>query len=137
MPFYDFTLPVPAGTPETAPAAAEARLSKGHVTGVEVLFPDGCAGLVATACYREAAQVWPSNPDGAFSSNGETLRWDEDYPLDDEPLLFVLRAWAPESRFPHTVTWRFELLPLDRAQERVSVPGLLGRIAEFIGVGQA
>lgn len=126
MPFYEYDLSVAAGTTKAAPAELTAALTKGVVTSVEVVFPPGCAGLVFAVLDRGDVQLWPSNRDGEFKGDGDRIRWVEDYELDDEPLGFNLRAWAPNARFRHTVTFRLEVGGGGR--------NVLGRIADaFFG----
>ena len=130
--FYEFDLTVPAATAKTSPATADALLDKGHVTGVAVVFPPGCAGLVSVVVDRGASQVWPSNPDGAHKGDAVTIAWAEDFPLADHPLILTLRGWSPDARFAHTVTFRFELLALAQAEAAHAAPGILRRLGEAI-----
>lgn len=133
--FYEFDVTSPAGTATAVPVTVIARLNKGLVTRVAVHFPPGSAGRVLTACDRYDSQVWPSNPDGFFKGDDDIVAWQESYPLYDEPLFFELRGWSPNARFSHTVTWRFEVLPLDQAEAALGQRGLLGKIADFLGIG--
>lgn len=133
--FYEYDVTSPAGTTSVAPSEVTARLNKGVITRVAVHFPPGCAGRVRTAADRFEGQVWPSNPDVGFKGDDDIIAWQESYRLDDEPLFFTLRAWSPDARFSHTVTWRFELLPLEEAEAALGQRGLLGKIADFLGIG--
>ncbi len=135
MPFYEFDLTVPNRTPAASPATSAVRLNKGVITGVEVAFPPGCAGLVSFDIWRADFQLWPTNPDSAFKGDGIRITWDEDYVLEDEPATLILRGWAPSARFDHTVTCRIELVSLASAAALRSAPGLLQRIAKFLGAG--
>jgi hypothetical protein len=134
VPFYDYEITIPAGTPATAPVRALARLTRGVITRVEILFPAGCAGPVSSYAEREGAQVWPSNPDGRFRADDETVDFVEEYVLRDEPTTVTLFGYAPNARFPHIVTWRFEVLPLARWEARQAAEGLIPRLARFLGV---
>lgn len=127
--FHEFDLLVPAFTAKASSAVETAALTKGHVTAVEIMFPRGCAGQVFVVVERGESQLWPSNPDGAHKGDGVVLRWDEDYPLPDEPLTLTLRGWAPAARFDHTITFRFEMVPLDQAEAARALPGLVRRMA--------
>lgn len=127
--FYEFDLVVPAGTTAGAPAQERAQLNKGHITAVDVMFPSGCAGLVSVVIERGESQVWPTNPDAFFKGDGVVVRWDDDYPLTDHPLELLLKGWGPNARFPHTVTVRFELVPLDEAEAARELPDLVRRMA--------
>jgi hypothetical protein len=129
VPFYSFDLAVPAATTAASPAVLNARLNKGHITRVQVLFPPGPAGLVSTYCKRADVQIYPTNPAGVFAGDDAIVEWRDDYPLADEPLVLRLFAYSPNARFAHTVTWRFELLPLDQAEAAAEAPTLVRRIA--------
>lgn len=107
--FLSFDLAVPANTPASSPLEVEALVPPGIVQQVDVQFPSGCVGLVHTLCRRENHQVWPTNPDSNFHSNGQTLTWQDDYELDDAPFLFRLVAWNLDDTFAHTISWRFAL----------------------------
>lgn len=127
--FYEFDLTVPAGTSRASAVTTRARLNKGHITAVEIMFPTGCAGLVSVVVERGENQVWPTNPDGVLKGDGVVVRWDDDYPIADEPTTLILRGWSPSSRFPHTITFRFELVALAEAEAARELPGLVRRMA--------
>lgn len=111
MPFYDIPVAVPASTLESAPVVVEAEFPPGLIQQVDVQFPTGCVGLVHTFARRGAHQVWPSNPEGNFATNGQTITWQERYELDRAPFVLRLFAWSDDDTYPHTVTWRIALNP--------------------------
>jgi len=132
--FYECPITVPAGATAVDPVRVTARLNKGVVTGVSLWFPPGQAGRAFVAIDRLDVQIWPSNPDVGFAGDGVTIPWDDYYQLTDEPLSFVLRGWAPDARFSHTVTVRFELMSLALAGDGGGPFGLLRGIADFLGL---
>ena len=110
--FYEFTVAVPANTAKTAPAELQVALSPGRLVAVSVQFPRGCFGLVHTCALRSAHQLYPSNIDGDISAEDATIPWADDLVLEDDPYVLTLQAWSAGSFFAHTVTWRFNVLPL-------------------------
>lgn len=121
---YNFTLTIPANTPASSPAKRVARLTKGLVVEVRIGFPDGCADLVHVAIRRGLYQVWPTNPEGNYAWNNYTYVIQESYALEDEPLEFLLVGWNDDTRYEHTVTFGFNLLPLE--------PTILGRFVQAV-----
>jgi hypothetical protein len=134
VPFYEFDVVSPANTLRTAPTQLLARLTKGVVTRVAVQIPLGVKALTGAEIWRGDHKVWPQNPDGFFKGDDVIIEWDEDYLLEDEPLQLRLRVWNDDDSFQHTITFRFGVLPLAAAEERRAGPGLLRRVAEFLGV---
>ena len=112
--YYSFDLTVPASTAETAPLVDEVELVPGTVTRVELQFPRGCVGLVHVTINRELHQLWPSNPDGNIAGNDARISWSEDHPFTEVPYTLQLWGWNTDDTFPHTITFRFNLLPISR-----------------------
>jgi len=129
---FEYALTIPANTPATAPAERDAPLAPGTVARVDVQFPRGCVGLVHVSVWREEHQVWPVNLDGDMSGEGLVVSWPEDYDLDDDPLAFTLRGWNEDDSYPHTITFRFALLPLGAKQEARESVGLLRRVGQAL-----
>ena len=130
--FFEYDLTIPANTAASAPAESDVPLSPGTVARVDIQFPRGCVGLVHVQVWRAEHQVWPVNVDGDISSEGQTVSWPEDYDLDDDPLGFTLRGWNLDDSFPHTITFRFALLPLETGRAARGQGGLLQRLARAV-----
>ncbi|KKL52780.1 hypothetical protein LCGC14_2282060 [marine sediment metagenome] len=133
--FHEYALTIPANTAESAPATMDAPLAPGTVVRVEIQFPRGCVGLVHVQIWRSEHQVWPVNVEGDISGEGVPVAWPEDYDLDDEPYTVTLRGWNDDDTYPHTITFRFALLPLSAKEEGRAPAGMLRRIADFLGMG--
>ena len=129
---YEYPLTIAANTAEAAAVTMDAPLAPGTVARVDVQFPRGCVGLVHVQIWRSEHQVWPGNVDGNISAEGLVVSWPEDYDLEDEPLTLSLRGWNNDDTYPHTITFRFSVLPLDAKQEARESAGLLRRIGEAI-----
>ena len=110
--FFEVQLTIPANTPKAAPAELDVALSAGQLVAASVQFPRGCVGLAHTVALRSTHQLWPTNPDGSISGEGAIIPWAEDLVLEDDPYTLTLRGWNLDDSFPHTVTWRFNVLPL-------------------------
>lgn len=107
--FFSFDVTIPANTAAALPQIDQVLLPPGVIQQVDVQFPSGCVGLVHTLCRRGNTQVWPSNPDGDFHSNGMTITWQDEYELDDAPFVLRLVSWNLDDTYAHTITWRFSL----------------------------
>jgi hypothetical protein len=114
--FYEFDFTIPANTPATSPHEEEVELEHGRIVGVEVQFPRGCVGLVHVWVRRELHQLWPTNPDGTIKAEEARISWQEDHPFTEEPYTLTLCGWNVDDSFPHTPTFRFNLLPLSRPE---------------------
>ena len=132
---YTYDVTIPAGTTKADPVVVEAPLASGIITQVQLVIPDGVAGLAFTRARRSEHQLWPTNPDGALTGDGDLLLWDEDYELDDPPLFLYLTGWAPNARFPHTLTWRFGITSRELLLARDEDRGVLRRIWSVLGGG--
>lgn len=110
--FFEYDLTIPANTAATAPTELLVPLSAGRLAAVAVQFPRGCVGLVYTVAHRSEHQLWPTNPDGSIRGEGATISWAEDLVLEDDPYILRLRGWNLDDSYAHTLTWRFNVLPL-------------------------
>ena len=102
--FYSFALVIPANTPQSSPASLSCKLTAGTIERVDIQFPAGCAGLVHVSINHLLHQLAPNNPDGTFSSDGQTISFGEDYPLKAAPYAVTFKGWNDDDTFPHTIT---------------------------------
>jgi hypothetical protein len=107
--FFSFDLTVAANTLAGAPVKLTAQLPPGTIHRVEVQFPTGCVGLVHTAAFRGAHQVWPTNDSFDLASDGWLVAWDDEYDLDAAPFSLELRARSDDDTYTHVVTWRLAM----------------------------
>ena len=110
--FFEYALTIPANTAAASPTESLVALSAGRLVAVAVQFPRGCVGLVHTVAHRSEHQLWPTNPDGSIVGEGAMISWAEDLVLEDDPYTLRLRGWNLDDSYQHTVTWRFNVLPL-------------------------
>lgn len=129
--FYVFPITIPANTPETAKLKTILALTAGKITRVHIEFPAGHCGLTHLRLNRGLNQVWPTNPEAAFSSSNETIPWAESYLLDQPPLQFEAYTWNEDDTYDHTITVRIELEALPVTKSLVEeVKALFGLKAE-------
>lgn len=110
--FYEFRLTIPANTSRAEPAEDVVEVSPGRVVAVEIQFPPGCAALAHVAVLQELHQLWPTNPDGDIAADGASISFQEDHLLDQPPFQLTLRGWNEDDTYPHTITFRFNVLPV-------------------------
>lgn len=130
--FFEYSLTVPAGRAEAEPVEAEMALAPGIVNQVAVQFLSGCVGEVHVSIWRGEHQVWPVNLDGDIAGENNVVAWVEAYPLDDEPFEMIVKGWAPNTSYDHTVTVRFAVLPVSLLEAAEESRSLLQRIAKAL-----
>jgi len=108
--FYSFELELPADTSEDAPVELKANLTWGVITHVEIEFPPGCAGLAKVAILHRRRQVWPTNIDEWFYSDGRIISWEEYFELLEAPFELTILGYNDDDTFQHTPIVRFEIL---------------------------
>lgn len=101
-----FAVTLPAGTAQAAPATTALTMPPRTVESVELVIPDGCAGLVGFRLTMAGTPVIPTNLGAWLVSNGEVIRW----PLEGYP---DSGAWQLQGYntdlFDHTIYARFLL----------------------------
>jgi hypothetical protein len=132
MPFYEFDVTSPANTAQASPTQVLAVLTPGVVTQVAIQIPLGVKALTGAQVWRGDHQVWPANPEGFFKGDDTIIAWDDTYDLEDEPLTLRLRVWNNDDSYPHTITFRFAVLPLALKEAAGRSRGLLERIAKTL-----
>lgn len=123
--FYEFALTIPASTLVTAPLEDTVEISTGRIVGVEIQFPRGCVTLVHVRVRRESHPLWPSNTDGDIAGEGANIRFIDDYALDQPPFHLTLVGWNDDDTFPHTIRFRFNVLPLTAPPAALAPPSPL------------
>jgi len=131
---FTHTLTVPANTPEAAPYEEAVKMTHGVITMVEVEFPPGCAGLVRAFVRRSLHQVWPTNPEGVFRTDGRAIRWADYYEILDEPLELTVGGWSEDDFYPHDVIFYFELTPKDIAERGKVAAGAMNKIRQLLNM---
>jgi len=109
--FYEFPLTVAVGKTRADPALQVIKLTQGLIHRLEVEFPDGCCGLIHVRVLWLDHQVWPTNPNEWFTSDGHVIIVDDYFELYGAPYLLKIEGWSEALSYPHTVTVRIGVLP--------------------------
>ena len=88
------SLAIPPKTVEGKAVAVETFSTLPYLAQVEILFPQGCAGLVKARVKDRGAQVAPLNCDKY---------------LEGSPYLLVFEGYNEDDLYQHTVTVRYTL----------------------------
>lgn len=128
--FYSYELAIPPNTLEGLPTELECNIAPGIVTRVIITFPTGCAKLAHVKIMRSYHQVWPSNPDGDFTADGEVLDFAEQYDVTDQPLTFKLVGWNDDDTYEHTIGVRL----LIEANPEPAQPSMTSVIRNAFGI---
>jgi len=123
--FYEFELTVPANTAQNAPAELECLLTVGIISKVGVYMLVGTHWLCHAVITEGGYQVYPSNPDGDFASNGEPIEFEEHYTVKKGHTLFKLKGWNEDDTNEHKVRVRIsvqneEEMPPNKALNTIS-----------------
>lgn len=81
-------------------------VAKGLVYRVEIEFPPGCSGLLSVKIFDGGYQVWPSNLDGVFRSDGYTIAFDDSYLKTAAPFEFRIETVNVDDTWEHTINVR-------------------------------
>jgi len=108
---YVFDITTPANTLSSTPKKTVMKLAKGTTYKVEFLFPPGPVGLLHVQVFDALHQVWPSNPGADFSSDSETISFDDQYELDEPPYELQVLTWNEDDTYEHRATIRIGLNP--------------------------
>jgi len=104
---YQRTLTVPANTPTDAPKETTIVIEHPYLWKIGVHFPGGCAGMVETAVFYGALQVWPSRQGEWASGDGITI-WDEVHlEMPEDKTKLILKGCSPNTSYDHNVKFYF------------------------------
>lgn len=104
--YYDVSFTIPANTAELSPSLKYVKLCYGVIHRVEAGFPRGCAGLAHLQIKRASHQLWPTNPEGSFNTDGYTISFNEDQDFFIEPYILTLVGWNLDDTYDHTLEVR-------------------------------
>lgn len=83
---------------------------------MSVQFPPGVNALAHCKILWGLYQIFPSNEQGDFATGGETITWDEDIDITDEPLQLSMITWNEDTEYDHTITARIVMQPATATQ---------------------
>ena len=105
---YDISLP--KNTLPTVPFIMRATITVQRLVRVEVMFPDGCVGIVGCAIQEREVPIIPLNG-GWVRGNNETVAFVVDHRFSGPPWQFSLKAYNLDDTNTHTLQIRFTIIP--------------------------
>ena len=106
----------PKNTAKTSPLITTIQIVRGTIKLVSVQFPPGCNALAHCKILWGLYQIFPSNEQGDFATGGETVTWDENLEILDEPLQLTMVTWNEDTTYDHTITLRVVMEPSQQQQ---------------------
>ncbi len=101
---FAWELPVLTTNTVTNPASVELKLPCGILRKVEIYFDYGCDRLVRCTLFDGALQILPTNLDGYYALDGDTVRADIYHDLAEEDNRLIVYAWNVGTKYSHTLS---------------------------------
>lgn len=108
---YTYSATIPKNTLVTAKHRTDLPLCRGIIHKIEVQFPVGCSGVLRAHINDALNQVWPTNGNSYFASDGHVISFDESYEMLIKPYLLTLWSWNISTEFSHEITVNIGILP--------------------------
>ena len=110
---FDYNFTIPAHTEQAFPFVGIARLTRGRLTQINVMFPPGPATLVHVAVRHALHQLLPANYDGDVNFDDMVVSSLLHYDLIDSPYELYIYGWSPDAVYQHDITFQFNVEPLE------------------------
>lgn len=107
---YKKSITTPANTAENAPIRTVLKMGNGVIHKMDIVFPPGCQQLVHVQIKRAVHQLFPTNAEESFNSDGETISFRTHHPLRAEPYQVEIITWNNDDTHNHTILVRLGLL---------------------------
>lgn len=108
---YNYSLTIPVSTSISDPLEQSITLVPGIIRKLDIEFPAGCQGRVGVQIWRSIHQLWPTNDQAWFVSDDYTISFPEEYELEEIPWELTLKGYNTSTSQPHTIKFRFGVLP--------------------------
>lgn len=132
--FYDFAITIKAKTTEAEPKEQILQLAYGIIHRVEVEFYPGPRRYAWVKIFRHEHQIWPTNLDGSFRTDGYTIAFDEYEELKVKPYELLVRGYSPDANYDHVVTIRIGILESKTAILLLTALKGLMKLLKMMGV---
>lgn len=111
---YEKRLTIPKNTLASAQVSTTFPIHPGVIHQVSVFFPPGTAALAHLTIWLWQRQLWPANPDGDFTGDGELLTFPENLEIVDPPFELTLQGYNLDDTYPHTPIVRVQIDPFEK-----------------------
>jgi len=86
------------------------KVTKGLVYKVEIAFPPGCANLLKVRIFDGGHQMWPSNNDESFHTDGFVISFDDTLLKLAAPFQYNIHTVNEDTVYDHSVTIRIGMV---------------------------
>ena len=129
---FSYDLTVPAATPEVTPAQRAVQLVPGKITRIIASFRRGPHNLVFVRVRQGLYHVFPVADSDAVFGDGIDHNVPMDLELSGPGPELTLEGWAPDTRYPHTITFFFDVSPAGGDERQTILDLLLGPATESV-----
>jgi hypothetical protein len=109
MAIYSAQLTIPPRTPESSPAYVLITPLNGLLQYMEIIFPNGPAGVVGVRVLDEGRQIAPI-PSGWIFGNDDKIPWHDGRRLQGPPYRVIFQGFSNAIDWPHTINLRLEIV---------------------------
>ena len=109
---YVASLTVVANTPALTPVSTTLVLPAGTLTGLNIIFPPGCARMTFIQVYDGATLMYPKTAGAAFCEDAFKVAIDCFLVMDAAKTL-TIKGWSPGTSYQHVVTVQAEVRTLE------------------------
>jgi len=107
---FDYAITVSANTLEASPKIQKLPVTRGILHRLEVEQYKGCHRYVGCRIFYHTTQIFPTNLDGEFKTDGYTIAFDDYLELFREPYELEFRGYSDGSDYDHTIVIRIGIL---------------------------
>jgi len=107
---FQHSLDIPASTTVDEPLRENMKVVQGLVYKLDIMFPPGCSGLAHLAINYGLHRLWPMDELEYFSSDSNTIAYDETYELKEEPPILNIIGWNDDTFWAHKITVRLGIV---------------------------
>ena len=132
--YYDFAITVGKKGSDTERVEQELNLTHGIIHRVEIQFPIGTRALAHCQIFHRRHQVWPTNIDSSFASDGYVIPIDEHYDLTEPPHTLLAICWNEDDTYAHTITVRVGILPREVLTPFAGIGSKLQKLLKLMGI---
>jgi len=113
---YSFAIETAITYSATNKLKTDLKLTAGIVHQIDIVFPTGCAGFLYVAINHGLHQVWPTNPNESFHTDGETISFKEFYELVGTENEMFVYTYNLDDTYAHSVIIRLGILKQSEIQ---------------------
>lgn len=117
---YRWKITTDANTLATSKKETILEVTRGKVYKVEFKFPPGPMGYLHVQVFRALHQVWPYNTGEDFSTDGETISFNDTHWILEPPYQFEAFTWNLDDTYNHDLFIRIGIEPI--VYETIVIP---------------